>query len=433
MKLSTLALSVLAVVSVGSFAAQQPQMSQGEYLARAGDCVACHTKEGGEPFTGGRAVDSPFGAIYSTNITPDKKTGIGNYTLEQFDKALREGIRADGAFLYPAMPYPDYAKLSDEDVKLLYAYFTKELAAVENEVPETQLMFPFSQRWGIRMWNWVATDATPFTPDPKQSQAYNRGAYLIQGPGHCGSCHTPRGVVFQEKGYDEDKRHFLSGGMVGMWYAPGLRGGEGGEIADWTKQDIVDYLATGRNNYTSTAGEMTDVILHSTSYLSDEDLDAMATYLKALPGEGLSAALVAVGQYSELTTDILNKATMKPESGARLYLDNCGACHFTDGQGAPKVFPRLNRSSMVNAKDPSGLIHVILAGATVPSTAKAPEELVMPGFGWRLSDEEVATLASFVRKAWGNHAGAVTPKAVAKVRATIPEAVLEKSAPKIPD
>lgn len=424
--------SLLTVLSSASYAAtpttpDESLIAQGEYMARASDCVACHTTEGGKAFAGGLAIDSPFGKIYSTNITPSATQGIGNYTYEQFEQALRHGVRADGKFLYPAMPYPDYAKLNDQDVKALYAYFMHGVTPVDEAAPQTDLSFPFNQRWGIRFWNWVAADAKPYQDDSKQSEQYNRGAYLVQGAGHCGSCHTPRGLMFQEKSYDHQEASFLSGGTIGIWSAPSLRAGKGGALEHWSKGDIADYLATGRNIHSAVAGEMTSVVEHSLSYLNDQDLDAIATYLKALPGDGKHPNVTT--EIDQKTTDQLVAGQYPLDSGERLYVDNCSACHFSDAKGAPRVFPALDGNSLVNAQDPSGLIHVILAGSRLPSTPKAPEALAMPGFGWRLSDKEVADLATFLRSGWHNQAPAVSADDVAKIRQTIPQTTLEADKP----
>ncbi|WP_194089685.1 cytochrome c [Vibrio hibernica] len=402
-------------------------IEQGEYLSKAGDCIACHTKDGGDKYAGGKAVASPFGAIYSTNITPSVEYGIGSYSYKEFEQALRHGIRADGEFLYPAMPYPDYQKLTDEDTKALYAYFMKGIQPVEKANTKTALGFPFNQRWGIRFWNWAATDDGVFVEDTKKSKEYNRGAYLIQGLGHCGSCHTPRGMLYQEKAYDHSGDDFLSGADVGIWYAPDLRAGKNGSLESWSEQDFVDYFATGRNKHSGVTGEMTDVIQYSLSHLSKDDLRAMAVYLKGQAGNKPSK--LASSKASEQTTNVLNLAKVDIDSGARLYIDNCGACHFTDGAGASHVFPQLVGNSLVNADNPQGLIHVILAGSRLPSTADAPEAIEMPGFGWRLDDEEVAKLATFIRDSWGNKAKSVNADEVKKIRSTIAVDILNKSAP----
>lgn len=437
MKFPLLSLLSLTIGMVGYSSASIAQISEqdlidkGEYLSKAGDCVACHTEEGGEQFAGGRAVDSPFGVIYSTNITSSKTHGIGSYSYEEFDQAVRHGIRPDGAYLYPAMPYPSYQKITDEDTKALYAYFINGVEAVDTDVPETSLSFPFNQRWGIRFWNWVSTDNEQFSAAPEQSSEYNRGAYLVQGLGHCGSCHTPRGLLYQEKAYDHSDNEFLAGEDIGIWHAPSIRAGENTHLERWSEQDLVDYFASGRNHYSGVVGEMTDVVQHSLSHLTKNDLNAMATYLKSQSGQKSTESKEQSDP--ERTTALLNSAKVDIDSGERLYLDNCGACHFTDGAGAPHVFPEIDGNSLVTAENPKGLIHVILAGARLPSTTDAPEAIEMPGFGWRLNDEEVAKLATFIRQSWGNQSELVKENDVKSVRSDIPTKVLERSAPDIPN
>lgn len=390
-------------------------VKRGEYLSRAGDCMACHSVQGKDPYSGGLAIKSDLGTIYSTNITPDKTNGIGNYTEAQFSDAVRQGIRADGSHLYPAMPYPDYAKVSDEDIKALYAYFMHGVKPSSTKPPETDLSFPFSQRWGMSLWNWAFGDDAAFAPPANASDAVKRGAYLVQGLGHCGSCHSPRNFAMAEESYDSGEDSFLSGGNLNGWDVPSLRG-----LPRWSQQDIVDYLQTGRNKDSAVAGEMTSVIFNSTSHLSGDDLNAIAAYLKSLQASGAPAAQVASGSGGGSQATIAKLTAAKDlTAGERLYLDNCGACHLVTGQGATRVFPHLDGATIVNAEDPNGLISVILAGATTPSTAKAPSQLPMPGFDWRLSDQEVADLATFLRQGWSNHAGAVTADQVSKVRAAL--------------
>ncbi|MGP8286083.1 c-type cytochrome [Halomonas colorata] len=409
-------------VATSGIAFEQAEIERGEYLTRVGDCVACHTAPDGEPFAGGFAVDSPFGEIYSSNITPDTQTGIGHYTRDEFAAALRDGVRADGKKLYPAMPYPDYARITDDDIDALYAYFMEGVEPVSHQPERTDLSFPFNQRWGIGVWNWLFASAEPFTPDESLSDELNRGAYLVQGLGHCGSCHTRRGLFFQEKSLTGNDEDFLAGETLEGWYAPNLRGdGEGGSaLQRWSEDDIVMFLATGRNDHSAVVGEMSLVVDHSTSRLEEDDLYAIAGYLKSLPA--------AEGEHNpdreraaEETQDMLTKADVSNDAGARLYLDNCNACHFSNGQGASQVFPSLVGNSLVNAEDPTGIIRVILSGARLPSTEQRPATLAMPDFAWRLSDDEVAEVANFVRSAWGNEGGEVSADQVADVRDTLPE------------
>lgn len=399
----------LAGFTVGAQADDTAQLiKQGEYLSRLGDCMACHSLPGKPAYAGGLAIESNLGTIYSTNITPDKQYGIGNYSEQQFSDAVRKGILPDGSRLYPAMPYPDYAKISDADMHALYVYFMQGVQPVSAAAPETSLSFPFNQRWGMRFWNWAFTSDKPFQPIGGASAEVNRGAYIVESLGHCGSCHTPRRLTMNEKSLDSSEDSFLAGGELNGWPVPSLRG-----MPRWSQQEIVDYLQTGRNDKASVGGEMTSVVEHSSSHMSDADLKAIAAYLKFLGGNpGLHQSDV---QPVEKTAAKLTTAKNLTD-GERLYLDNCNACHFVNGQGAPGVFPQLDQASVVTAESPVGLIHTILAGAQQPSTAKAPSMLAMPGFAARLNDEEVAKLATFIRQGWSNNAPAVTSEQVKEVR-----------------
>lgn len=406
-----IASGLLAGIYTLPAAAADDLVKQGEYISRLGDCGACHTLPGKPAFSGGLAIESNLGTIYSTNITPDKEHGIGKYSEQQFSDAVRKGVLPDGTRLYPAMPYPDYAKISDADMHALYVYFMQGVKPSAEQPPETDLSFPFSQRWGMRFWNWAFTDDTPFRPIGGASAEVNRGAYLVESLGHCGSCHTPRGIGMNEKALDSGDEKFLAGGSLNGWEVPSLRG-----LPHWTEQETVDYLATGRNDKAAVGGEMTSVVEHSTSWMTDADLKAISAYLKFLGGNPPAPAKAAEAVSA---TEAKLTAAKSLTTGERLYLDNCGACHFVTGKGAPRIFPELDGATIVNAGDPTGLIHTILAGAQQPSTAKAPSTLAMPGFAARLSDDEVAQLATFIRQGWGNKADAVSEKQVREVRETL--------------
>lgn len=413
---TTLVLSgaLLVLAAAPALAADPALVERGAYVAKTADCVACHTGPSGVPYAGGRAVPSPFGDIYASNITPDPKVGIGGYSLEDFSRAVREGVRKDGAHLYPAMPYPSYSKLSDDDLAALYAYFMNGIKPVANEVQPTKLAWPFSMRWGIRFWNLAfAPSGIGWPGDANAADPILRGKYLVEGPGHCGSCHTPRGVAFQEKAYAGSDPAFLSGSELDGWPVPSLRaGGSGPGLPGWSDDEIAQYLATGRNAHSAVVGEMSLVIAHSTSEMKDSDLMAIAAYLKSLPAAKASGAVTS----GDATTKQLTAAKLAVDSGARIYMDNCAACHFVDAKGAPPAFPPLAGNTLVNADNPFGMLHVILAGARLPSTPKQEADMAMPNFDWRLSDDEVAKLATFIRSSWGNAAPAVTAAEVAKVR-----------------
>jgi mono/diheme cytochrome c family protein len=409
---STVTLLGAACVASSALAAPDAALIQrGEYVARAGDCFACHSAPGKPAFAGGLPIDSGHGIIYSTNITPDKLRGIGNVTESQFIAMVRKGVRPDGTYLYPAMPYPSYAKVSDADMKALYAYFMGGVQPSTYAPPTSILSFPFNLRFGMRIWNWFFASDKPFTAQPGWTAEVTRGAYLVEGLGHCGSCHTPRGFAMNEKGLDGSDKNYLAGGELGDWPTPSLRG-----LPRWDQTAIVDYLQTGRNLNGAVAGEMTSVVQHSTSHLNDGDLHAIAAYLKTLPPVAATSSVKAQG--SKETIAKLT-AAQNLTLGERLYLDNCAACHFVTGKGATRVFPQLDQATVINAANPSALLHVILAGERTPSTPKAPSVLVMPGFAKRLNNAEAAALATFLRQAWTNTAGEVSEKDVKKVRAAL--------------
>jgi mono/diheme cytochrome c family protein len=403
--------AVLALVGAAAQAApDQALIQRGEYLARAGDCIACHSAAGKPAFAGGLAIDSGHGIIYSTNITPDKQKGIGAWTEQQFADAVRKGVKPDGTHLYPAMPYTSYAKVNDADIKALYAFFQSGVKPSTYAPPATSMNFPFNMRWGMGVWNYFFADTKPFVAQTGWSDKVTKGAYLVEGLGHCSSCHTPRGFAMNEKASNSGQDKFLAGGELNDWPVPSLRG-----LPRWSETQIVDYLQTGRNNGAAVAGEMTAVVEHSTAHLKDDDLQAIAAYLKQLPPAPPRGPAVKP-QGKEETARKLT-AAVNLTLGERLYLDNCAACHFVNGKGASRVFPELDGATVINADNPTALVNVILHGARTPSTDKAPSILVMPGFSRRLSDSEAASLATFLRQGWTNSADSVSERDVAKIRA----------------
>jgi mono/diheme cytochrome c family protein len=395
---------------------QAALVEQGRYVATASDCIACHTAPEGQPFAGGLPVHSPIGAMYSTNITPDRQSGIGNYTLDDFDRAIRHGIRKDGTTLYPAMPYPSFAKMSDQDIRALYAYFMHGVAPVNAANHSNDIPWPLSIRWPLAIWRktFAPPDMAPLELSKYQGAQLARGAYLVLGPGHCGTCHTPRAFTQQELALDESDKAYLSGGpLIDGWRAVNLRGDRVGGLGSWTAQDIVDTLRTGRNRSNAVVGQpMNDVVYHSTQNLNDGDVAAIATYLKSLPAHGGAKGSFTEGQANANAV----YTAQAHDRGAQLYLDNCNACHRSDGKSNAITFPALPGNETVLADDPSSLIRLVLAGSRLPHTALRPSALAMPGFAWRLSDEEVAQLVTFVRNSWGNHAPAASAGDVASVR-----------------
>ena len=407
----------------------KPEPGRGEYVMRAGDCMACHTAKGGEVMAGGRAIESPLGTIWSSNITPDKETGIGNWTLDQFRAAMVDGVGGHGQQLYPAMPYENYRFMKESDIRALFEYLQTEVKPVKTEVQATRLSFPFNMRFGIRAWNWLAlSDAADFKPTAGDEQQI-RGQYLVEGAGHCAACHSPRTTFMAQDGKRLSDANFLTGGEVDGWNAPDLRS-KHARVQQWSAGEIAAYLAAGRNSHAVANGEMALVVEHSLQHLSDADLNAMAAFIKGMNGQPVQAGpeKIAVAEprsmpalpadeAGQATAKLLKSASPDMPLGARLYLDNCAACHFVTGKGAPEIFPELQGNAMVLGKDPAPLLSVILHGASSPSTARRPMNLVMQGYSDRLTDDEVAALASFVRSGWGNQASAVTAKQVAKARA----------------
>lgn len=410
--LSTVAFTALAEDHSGA-----EQIKRGEYLARAGDCIACHTTTGGKPFAGGLPMDTPIGTIYTTNITPDKKTGIGDYSYDDFQQAVRHGVAKNGDTLYPAMPYPSYAVVNDEDMKALYAYFMHGVQPVEQENRKNAIPWPLSMRWPLAVWRGIfAPDVKAFQPAPQQDAVVARGQYLVEGLGHCGACHTPRSITMQEKALNNGEgTDFLAGSNAPIdgWTATSLRGDNRDGLGRWSESDLAQFLRYGRNDHTAVFGGMTNVVEHSLQYLTDEDITAIARYLKTLGAKDPNQ--VAFSKDDTVARALWNGDDSKP--GASVYIDNCNACHRSDGIGYKRVFPALQGNSVVLADDATSLIHIVLTGSTLPGLKGAPSDIVMPGFGWRLNDQQVADVVNFIRTSWGNTAKtSVTAKDVAEVR-----------------
>ncbi|MBW8352246.1 MULTISPECIES: cytochrome c [unclassified Pseudomonas] len=416
--MKALVIATLALLGSASVSAaevdQQALVKQGEYLARAGDCVACHTAKDGQPFAGGLPMETPIGVIYSTNITPDK-TGIGDYSFEDFDQAVRHGVVKDGSTLYPAMPFPSYARVSDADMQALYAYFMKGVAPVVRDNQDSDIPWPLSMRWPLSIWRWmfapsVETPALATGSDP----VISRGAYLVEGLGHCGACHTPRALTMQEKALSaSDGSAFLSGSApLEGWIAKSLRGDHKDGLGSWSEEQLVQFLKTGRSDRSAVFGGMSDVVVHSMQYMSEADLTAIARYLKSLPANDPKDQ---PHSYDQQVAEALWKGD-DSQPGAAVYIDNCAACHRTDGQGYTRVFPALAGNPVLQSADATSLIHIVLKGGTLPATHSAPSTFTMPPFAWRLSDQEVADVVNFIRGSWGNQASAVEAGDVAALR-----------------
>jgi mono/diheme cytochrome c family protein len=387
------------------------QATDGEYMARAADCVSCHSIPGGKAFAGGLKMGTPLGAIYSTNITPDPETGVGKYSLADFERAVRQGVAKDGRHLYPAMPYPSYAKLSDADVAALYRYFTKQVRPVHQENMKSEIPGWLSFRWPLAFWNYFFAPSGSYVAKPGHDAAWNRGAYLVQGPGHCGACHTPRGVAIQEKALDDNGSSYLAGAELDAWYAPGLRGNMQTGLGTWSNKDVAEFLEHGHNRVGSAFGSMIDVVNNSTSYLTEGDIGAIATYLKSLPGTSTQKAVA----YDNATTVALrNKPTA--QVGSAVYAGTCASCHGSDGKGFTPYMPALAGNPVVLDHDPSSLINLML-NASNPLVPKGiPDAYRMPQFRQLLSDQDIADVLTFIRNGWGDRAKPVTAAQVAKLR-----------------
>jgi mono/diheme cytochrome c family protein len=384
-------------------------VARGEYVARLGDCVACHSVPGGAPFAGGLEMATPLGAIHTTNVTPDRETGIGAYSLADFDRAVRHGVAPGGRRLYPAMPYPSYAKLSDDDVRALYAFFMKGVAPVQQVNIQSDIPWPLNMRWPIALWNGVFTEPAPYAPKPGKDALWNRGAYIVQGPGHCGSCHTPRGLAFNEKALDESGTPFLAGALLDGWYAPSLRNDHNTGLGRWSEPEIVQFLKAGRNQHAVVFGSMTEAFNNSTQFMSDEDLTAIARYLKSLPGDP--------GRDGSPWQYQATSVAARPDSpGAHTYVTRCASCHGVDGKGQSEWMPPLAGATSALAKENASAINITLNGSQRIVAAGVPDAYRMPAFREQLSDQEIADVLTFVRGTWGNQGGAVDAQAVGKLR-----------------
>lgn len=396
-------------------------ISRGEYLAKLGDCAGCHTvPKQGAPFAGGLAMGSPFGTIYSTNITPDQQTGIGRYSYADFEHALRDGVAPGGKRLYPAMPYASFTKISDADMHALYAYFMHGVQPVNHHPPETKLPFPFSQRWGLFFWDLAFVPHGRFTPNDTRDVQWNRGAYLVQSLGHCGACHTPRGPGFEERGYDESSRLYLTGGTNDHWFAPNLTGDPGSGLGRLSPRDIASFLKSGHgvDVHVVTFGSMVQVVEDSTQYFDDDDLAAIAHYLKSLPAHETSGAFAPDSPKAEETVVALKTGEVE-RPGAGLYMSFCAKCHQANGDGESQKFPALAGNPVVLASDTSSLIRLVLEGGSSPRTLNGPAHRKMPAFADRFTDTEIASVLSFIRTTWGNDAGPVATRDVSLMRARL--------------
>ncbi|MCD0503104.1 c-type cytochrome [Bordetella petrii] len=376
-------------------------VEQGRYLARLGNCMACHTTQGGQPYAGGTPIPTPFGTLYGPNITPDPQTGIGAWSADDFWRALHNGKSKDGSLLYPAFPYTEYTRMPRADADALFAYLRTVPPASQPSRPH-DLAFPYDQRGLLAFWRALYFKPGVQAPDAGQSQQWNRGRYLVRGPGHCAACHAPRNRLGATVNPEA-----LSGGLIaGLgWYAPPLGGAASTGLGNWSAADIALLLQTGMARHSTAAGPMAEVVLGSSQYLSDADALAIGTYLKSLPATPAAGA----GPASMPSAALMDR-------GAALYTQHCAQCHQAQGQGSAGAWPALAGNPTVTAPSPANVIRMVLDGGYAPATAAYPRPHGMPPFGPVLGDTDIAALVSYVRSSWGNQAGAVTSFEVQRVR-----------------
>jgi mono/diheme cytochrome c family protein len=368
----------------------------GKALTVAGDCASCHTADPAKPFAGGKRIDTPFGAIYSPNLTPDIDTGLGAWSDDGFYSALRYGVRPDGARYYPAFPYPYFTKMTRQNILAIRAYLAT-LTPFSNRRPPPELRWPLNYRFVMRVWDWLFFKPGIFEPDQQKSVEWNRGGYLVQGVAHCGACHTPKNLFGADK-----KDQMFGGGLVQGWFAPRLDGAERSGLKSWSVDDIVEYLQSGRNGKSHADALMAEVVVNSTSQMSDADVRAIAVYLKDLPA-GAPEPVVSPPPPGQMA------------DGEKIYKGACISCHEADGSGAPRIYPPLPGNALLQSADPSSTLRIILDGAQTVTTSRAPNPGSMPAYP-KLSDQEIADVATYIRNAWGNAAPAVTPAEVGKAR-----------------
>jgi len=394
---------ILSVLLLGQSAAAGP-VERGRYLAVLGDCAGCHTRQHGPDFAGGLPFHAQFGTVYSTNITPDKQTGIGGWTTDQFYRALHEGIAADGTHLYPAFPYVYFSRITRQDSDDLFAFLKTVKPARQYPTPD-KLIFPFNIRWGLIFWNWLYRPKAPPPIPADRSAEWKRGEYLVNGLGHCAGCHTPKDLLFGDK---TDRP--LSGGLVDNWFAANLTGRRQDGLGKWSHDDVVKFLATGRNKYATAAGSMQEKVTLSTGHMTGEDRSAIATYLKSLPANGPTGTAMPDGK--------------QMAAGEAVFVKNCKVCHAPPGQpdqpgsGPLPDYPKLGGDTLVMGQNPATVLRIILAGAESPVTPNEHTTYSMPSFS-TLSDKEIADVATFIRNSWGNHAPPVSPPDVRATRARI--------------
>lgn len=383
-------------------------ITRGEYLARAGDCVACHSEPNGKAFAGGRAMPTPFGSLFVPNITPDEETGIGLWTSDDFYRMLHTGVSRDGTLLYPAMPFASYTKVTRSDSDAMFA-FLQSVTPVRQRNRPHELKFPFNDRDLLIGWRTLYFKEGEFQADPKESTQWNRGAYLVQGLGHCAMCHTAINAL---GGSSESKA--FEGGMIPNqnWYAPSLTSNREAGLGDWPLSDIADLLQVGASHRGTTYGPMAEVVYNSLQYVTDEDAAAMAVYLKSLPKRDSEAPPSSQAR-------LVDPAVM--ELGRKVYAAQCAACHGDEGAGQAPAYPPLKGNQSITMLSPVNSIRMVLNGGYAPGTYKNPRPYGMPPFNHILSDDEVSAVVTYIRLAWGNNGTPVTSAEANELRKILPE------------
>jgi mono/diheme cytochrome c family protein len=388
-------------------AQRQPDVSHGQYVFQLSDCAACHTKPGGKPLAGGLALMTPLGTIYTTNITPDRDTGIGNYSLTDFARAVRLGVQPAGGRLYPAMPYTAYAKISDEDLQDLFAYLQKSIAPVSQSAPANTLRWPFDMRWTLAFWNVAFLDTARFTPDPAKDAQWNRGAYVVEALAHCGECHTPRHAA-----QNLDNSQKFAGAALQGWKAYNITASKQSGIGNWSDDALVAYLSTGHaDGHSSASGPMAEAIDNSLRYASADDIHAIVAYLRTIPAIENAAA---IAQNPPAATE----ASPPSSLGEQVFAGNCANCHDWDGKGVQSPYASLLGSRTVNDPDATNLIAILLAGSNAPLPV---EHAFMPPFARGHTDDELAAVANFVNGYFGNGRTQVTAADIDKTRKSLPQ------------
>lgn len=397
--------AALAVCAGAALAqpADQALLERGQYLTQAADCLACHVTDGGKPYAGGLPVKMPFGTLYSTNITPDKETGIGNWSDDGFVEAMQQGVGPDGKHYYPAFPYTSYTLMPREDILAIKAYLFS-LEPVNQPNKENDIGFPFNQRWGIALWNMLFLDDERFEPDPEQSEQWNRGAYLVEGPGHCGECHTPRNFMQAKKASEA-----LGGATIQGWAAWNITGDEQSGIGGWPDEALASYMATGvAPGYGVAGGPMAEVVNHSLRHLTPEDIQAIVVYLKSVPAQ---PAEVKRPDDKALANEPPSES--RHPLGQKLFADACASCHQWDGSGRQSDYASLRGLRTVNDPNALNLVQVILNGDALHGPNG---HHLMPAFNRHFNNREVSALSNFMLSHFGSQAGELTPETIAERR-----------------